>query len=140
MIGLCCATDAFISAFWQVLRKLSAQNSQALVQHYGTLIPSLVGLLQQVQGPTKVAGDCTLGKVLQVSMPLQASHIYSVGKGNPYRTGWANSKWQSLHADGPWVGGSAPVPGKPVSQLHVQGLPHGGMPAATQSASSGRCQ
>lgn len=50
----------------QVLRKISAQNAEALVPHYSAIIPSLVSLLQQTQGPTKLAGDRTLGRILQV--------------------------------------------------------------------------
>lgn len=50
----------------QVLRKLAAESPQALVPHYATLVPALVGLLQQTQGPTKLSGDRTLGKLLQV--------------------------------------------------------------------------
>ena len=71
----CSCTLLILPISWQVLRKLSSQNGQALVRHYGALIPSLVGLLQQVQGPTKMAGDCTLGKVLQVSMPLRSFKV-----------------------------------------------------------------
>ena len=35
----------------QVLRKVAAENASALVPHYATLIPSIVSLLQQTQGP-----------------------------------------------------------------------------------------
>lgn len=51
----------------QVLRKIAAENASALVPHYTALIPSIVSLLQQTQGPTKLAGDRTLGRVLQVT-------------------------------------------------------------------------
>ena len=51
----------------QVLRKVAAENANALVPHYSALIPSIVSLLQQTQGPTKLAGDRTLGRVLQVT-------------------------------------------------------------------------
>ena len=52
----------------QVLRKVAAENADALVPHYSALVPSIVGLLQQTQGPTKLAGDRTLGRVLQVDL------------------------------------------------------------------------
>lgn len=51
----------------QVLRKVAVESADALVPHYTSLIPSLVSLLQQTQGPTKLAGDRTLGRVLQVT-------------------------------------------------------------------------
>jgi hypothetical protein len=54
----------------QVLRKVAAESPQALVPHYGAIIPALVGLLQQTQGPTKLSGDRTLGKLLQVRLAV----------------------------------------------------------------------
>ena len=56
---------------WQVLRKIAAENADALVPYYGAVVPSIIGLLQQTQGPTKLAGDRTLGRVLQVTGLIQ---------------------------------------------------------------------
>jgi hypothetical protein len=67
----------------QVLRKIAAENADALVPHYGAVVPSIVGLLQQTQGPTKLAGDRTLGRVLQVtgliqhlSLRCESAHLF----------------------------------------------------------------
>ena len=56
----------------QVLRKISAQNADALVPHLTYLVPPIVSLLQQTQGPTKLAGDRTLSRILQVSLACRS--------------------------------------------------------------------
>ena len=57
----------------QVLRKISAQNADALVLHLTSLVPPIVSLLQQTQGPTKLAGDRTLSRVLQVTLACRSA-------------------------------------------------------------------
>ena len=57
----------------QVLRKISAQNADALMPHLTSLVPPIVSLLQQTQGPTKLAGDRTLSRVLQVSLACRCT-------------------------------------------------------------------
>lgn len=68
----------------QVLRKIAAENADALVLYYGAVVPAIIGLLQQTQGPTKLAGDRTLGRVLQVtgliqhlSLRCESAHIFN---------------------------------------------------------------
>lgn len=52
----------------QVLRTLAFHNRELLVDHYSELIPSLCSLLSAGSGPTKLATERTLARVLCVSL------------------------------------------------------------------------
>jgi hypothetical protein len=57
---------------WQVLRKLAVTKVEALEGSYSMLVPALCAVLQQTQGPTKLAAERTLSRLLQVQ-PSQPS-------------------------------------------------------------------
>eukprot|EP00884_Botryococcus_braunii_P017377 jgi/Botrbrau1/4322/Bobra.0232s0014.1 len=48
-----------------VLRKLAVTNVGALEEGYSMLVPALCAVLQQTQGPTKLAAERTLSRLLQ---------------------------------------------------------------------------
>lgn len=52
--------------YWQALRRLTVLNSHALDPHLAALVPSVCALLQSTSGPTKLAAERTLARLLRV--------------------------------------------------------------------------
>ena len=50
----------------QVLRTLALTREDALTPFLGELVPSVVSLVQQTLGPTKLAAERTLARILHV--------------------------------------------------------------------------
>ena len=57
----------------QVLRQIAAADSTVLMYHYSTLVPSVCAIAQQTTGPTKLAAEKTLARVLQLDTGLHAA-------------------------------------------------------------------
>lgn len=49
-----------------MLRTLALTEEDALTPHLGDLVPVIVSLVQQTLGPTKLAAERTLARVLDV--------------------------------------------------------------------------
>ena len=50
----------------QVIRRICAAKSSALEPHWAALLPSLCSLAQDTAGPTKLATERTLARILQL--------------------------------------------------------------------------
>lgn len=57
----------------QVLRKIGGASPAALEPHYSDLVPSVCAITQQTAGPTRLAAERTLARVLQLDAGLGAA-------------------------------------------------------------------
>ena len=51
---------------WQVLRRIASIDASALRPSYDALVPLLCGLMQATTGPTRMAAEATLARVLRL--------------------------------------------------------------------------
>jgi hypothetical protein len=64
-----------------VLRRLSAVGASALEQYYPDLVPSVLSMIQDSSGSTKLAAERTAARVLQLDIGTEATQTYlSSGK------------------------------------------------------------
>ena len=58
--------EAALACSWQVLRKIASVDAAALRPAYDALVPLVCGLVQGTSGPTRIAAEATLARVLRL--------------------------------------------------------------------------
>ena len=66
-----------------MLRRLSAVGVEALVPFYADLVPSVLSMIQDSSGTTKLSAERTLARVLQLDQGIEAAQLYLTSGGKP---------------------------------------------------------
>ena len=78
----------------QALREICTVEPTALEPHYPSLVPSICSLLQDTAGPTKLAAERTLARVLQMDKgPTAAQAFLASGQAGSLAKGYLNESY-----------------------------------------------
>lgn len=60
----------------QVIRQISTEHRNALDRHWPALLPSVCSIAQSTAGPTKVAAERTLSRILTLDLNLDKAQNF----------------------------------------------------------------